>query len=434
MNDNEAFLATIRANPHDTHTKLIYADFLEESGNAKKAELIRLDIEMERLEEQGKATSAEYKKLQKTAQPLIHQRCWELMDPDDLQYLRGSGLRHGFLDRLQLNITPHGSGIKSATKILQQEPVSVLILRESGNRAIGYSFQNPDDHGLLAQRAEYTDAAADVLIDNQFGGARLESVGLCATLGAERCERFLNALPDSLERLQINYGITVNAARKIAGFPKLHALSLFGDIPEDAMQALSTNRTVTDLYLARPLAESIRVMADSALAQSLQKLDINNATSDVVETLAGFAPNNMQRLFLVQSENEADEHGYDVFEPGAIRALAQSHAFPKVKNLSFGPGELTDFDDQGNIIYVSAEGTFNQNETMFLDALREAWQQKPPLPAWLNLEGLSRGLSNEMLENPDNMMPLPPDMIELQQRVALLTRMGARGEGPGRGV
>jgi uncharacterized protein (TIGR02996 family) len=44
MNQDEAFLCAILENPHDDGVRLIYADWLDEHGQAERAEFIRLQI------------------------------------------------------------------------------------------------------------------------------------------------------------------------------------------------------------------------------------------------------------------------------------------------------------------------------------------------------------------------------------------------------
>lgn len=42
MTDERALLAAITANPDDDTARVVYADFLEENGESKRAEFIRL--------------------------------------------------------------------------------------------------------------------------------------------------------------------------------------------------------------------------------------------------------------------------------------------------------------------------------------------------------------------------------------------------------
>ena len=50
MTDHEAFLFAIIERPQDDLLRLVFADFLEESGEVDRAEFIRLQIELARLE------------------------------------------------------------------------------------------------------------------------------------------------------------------------------------------------------------------------------------------------------------------------------------------------------------------------------------------------------------------------------------------------
>lgn len=47
--DDEAFLEAIRASPQDDRVRLVYADWLEEHGDADRAEFIRTQIALDRL-------------------------------------------------------------------------------------------------------------------------------------------------------------------------------------------------------------------------------------------------------------------------------------------------------------------------------------------------------------------------------------------------
>lgn len=50
MTDHDALLATILAHPDDDLPRLVFADFLEESGDAERAEFIRVQCELARME------------------------------------------------------------------------------------------------------------------------------------------------------------------------------------------------------------------------------------------------------------------------------------------------------------------------------------------------------------------------------------------------
>lgn len=46
MTDGDALLAAILANPEDDNVRLVYADFLQEHGDAARAEFIRVQVEL----------------------------------------------------------------------------------------------------------------------------------------------------------------------------------------------------------------------------------------------------------------------------------------------------------------------------------------------------------------------------------------------------
>ncbi len=49
----EAFLSDVRANPEDDGVRLIYADWLQDNGQPQRAELIRVQVELARLADEG---------------------------------------------------------------------------------------------------------------------------------------------------------------------------------------------------------------------------------------------------------------------------------------------------------------------------------------------------------------------------------------------
>src|SRR5690242_17712150 len=58
MSDRAALLAAICANPDEDTPRLVYADWLEENGQAKRAAVIRKQIEYHRLATADTATNA----------------------------------------------------------------------------------------------------------------------------------------------------------------------------------------------------------------------------------------------------------------------------------------------------------------------------------------------------------------------------------------
>ncbi|OWK45415.1 TIGR02996 domain-containing protein [Fimbriiglobus ruber] len=58
MSDEAAFLRAILASPGDATTRLVYADWLEEHDDTRRAEFLRIDTEVERLKGEGKSDPA----------------------------------------------------------------------------------------------------------------------------------------------------------------------------------------------------------------------------------------------------------------------------------------------------------------------------------------------------------------------------------------
>src|SRR5438067_1250501 len=56
MSDHDPFLRTIAERPADDGPRLVYADWLEEQGDADRAEFIRLQIDLARTEDDDDAT------------------------------------------------------------------------------------------------------------------------------------------------------------------------------------------------------------------------------------------------------------------------------------------------------------------------------------------------------------------------------------------
>ena len=65
-NDRAALYAAILANPADDAPRLIFADYLDENGEPERAEFIRAQVELARLDESAATNEA------------LGRRCWQL--------------------------------------------------------------------------------------------------------------------------------------------------------------------------------------------------------------------------------------------------------------------------------------------------------------------------------------------------------------------
>ena len=95
---DDQFLAAIRAAPDDDLPRLVYADYLEERGDAARAEFIRAQVELATLNE----TSGRL--------PLLEDRAHELLARHEPAWLGGVAaqlseweFRRGFLDQAEFN-------------------------------------------------------------------------------------------------------------------------------------------------------------------------------------------------------------------------------------------------------------------------------------------------------------------------------------------
>jgi uncharacterized protein (TIGR02996 family) len=98
MTDRAAFLRAICAAPDDDTPRLVFADWLDEHGDAKRAEFIRVSCELEQVEEFGPRWRA------------LAERSWKLLDPNRTKWsqeladrkLLNIEFRRGFVDEVTI--------------------------------------------------------------------------------------------------------------------------------------------------------------------------------------------------------------------------------------------------------------------------------------------------------------------------------------------
>src|SRR5262249_26125220 len=125
---NEAdWLAAIRAAPDDDAPRLIFADWLEENGQAERGELIRVQVELARRSPRDHERAALAKRSAPLERPVV--RDWvkalrAVFDRPKSRQFSSAICRRGFIERLSLN--PHRPGLFSAA--------GVELLPRAGNK------------------------------------------------------------------------------------------------------------------------------------------------------------------------------------------------------------------------------------------------------------------------------------------------------------
>lgn len=122
MRTEDAFRQDIRDNPDDDAPRLIFADWLEEQGRRERAEFIRVQCELARLDE----GDDRYWPLRVREQLLLwgHGKGWAA----PLRHLvRGYTFRRGFVDRVSLSAAQF---LERGEQLFQREPVTEARLTD----------------------------------------------------------------------------------------------------------------------------------------------------------------------------------------------------------------------------------------------------------------------------------------------------------------
>jgi uncharacterized protein (TIGR02996 family) len=139
---NPALLAAVLETPDDDAPRLVYADWLEENGEADRAAFIRLQIELARLPEGDPRAQA--LELRACALLQAHNDAWRAELPAwalEVRYERG------FVVRLDCAL---GAFLKRAAGLFRRAPVRVVHVRNAVNRQVRELAASPH----LARLAE----------------------------------------------------------------------------------------------------------------------------------------------------------------------------------------------------------------------------------------------------------------------------------------
>ena len=112
MNDDDAFLAAIIADPDNDMPRLVYADYLDERGDSDRAEFIRVQCEL------AQRNSAQLQSLRE-----LHQKDWQLSQFDGLQRFR-----RGFIEVVDVSAE---SLLRHHEQLFRMAPVQELRIRNA---------------------------------------------------------------------------------------------------------------------------------------------------------------------------------------------------------------------------------------------------------------------------------------------------------------
>jgi uncharacterized protein (TIGR02996 family) len=125
----DAFLQAIRAEPAEDAHRLVYADWLDDHGDADRAEFVRVQCALEGLAEDDPACAA--LKERERALLAAHRAEWIGALPAEV---RECDFRRGFVDRLVLRDT---TALPAVEHVLLREPVHALVLESGGLAELG---------------------------------------------------------------------------------------------------------------------------------------------------------------------------------------------------------------------------------------------------------------------------------------------------------
>jgi uncharacterized protein (TIGR02996 family) len=329
VNDRERFLRAIEAEPDDDAVRLVFADWLEENGDADRARFIRLQCEHHRLKEAAPRGSARRRQeLEHKINTLLkrHREEWTAGLP---AWAQKEGFERGFLHVWQMTGKQF---LEGAGRIRAVAPLDTLFLRLLKGRE-GAVFASEHLGGLSrlwVQEAQLTDAGVRALTSSPHLG-RVRKLGLArTTLGdAKDANRLTDAsavalaeadnLPALTDLDLSGYRkITVAGARALVGSARragLTALDLSGGAGGPGVAALFRDRACRLRGLER---------------LHLSDLKLGDAGSEALAGAAALCP--LRALWLTQNK---------IGDRGAAHLAASPH-FAGLTELDLWKNGLSD--------------------------------------------------------------------------------------------
>lgn len=267
MEYEHPFVQEVRTNPHDVAPRLIYADYLEESGDPR-AELIRVQVELSQLPPGDPARRES--ELRETA--LLDEYADEWLAP--LKELGAQGLsrrslQRGLIERVKVNVN---SLIEHGEAICREAPA-----------LHGIELRASDDDLLALAEASLPPQITAL----DLGSNRLTAMGITRLVSAPWCRQLqqlslaFNRLgDDAMRRLgQGNWAklVRLNLNVNAIGPQGITAFTLQPAMPKLEVLHLNSN----------PLMQAgLDQLASSYLATTLRELDVGASGVTAIERLA----------------------------------------------------------------------------------------------------------------------------------------------------
>jgi uncharacterized protein (TIGR02996 family) len=158
MSDEDALLSAIAAHPHEDTPRLVYADWLDEHGQPVRAEFIRAQIEIARLELLPRAAQNAFVPVYRRHQQLLDDHRPELLGPlaplDDVATIM---FRRGFVSEIRLPVSVF---LEHAALVAGQRPLPYV----SVTRVVGRLFEflrNPNTNSVASIHGWYSPSPDD---------------------------------------------------------------------------------------------------------------------------------------------------------------------------------------------------------------------------------------------------------------------------------
>lgn len=320
MSEQEAFLKEILANPADRDVRLVFADWLEEQGQAR-GELIRLQIQLEKMKpgERGYAT------LRKKERALFN----ESPPYGDRPGISGWEYRAGFVEKIEMTLT---ALLKNAAEIFAHSPVQHVTLKARSAKL-----------EKIAQIPELSRLRSLELRSNQLGNA-----GLRTLLSSPHLT--------NLESLTVySNNISNEGVAFLAQLPNLKMLTelriAWNEINDKATESIVESQTlgeITSLRLDGSFSDqTLRLIAGSPRFRNLQKLTLNGDYSDELRSpaISGFSDRGLQELSTGVFDTSITELSFQRnLRRGFARAFENSPRLCSVKRLILGWCAVEDDD------------------------------------------------------------------------------------------